>query len=108
MASADELATAEDAYCFADPGKVYVCYLPTGGSTGLGIGSGTYSVAWFNPRSGGELQGGTVEGVTGPGIRSIGEPPEDPERDWVVLLRRAAGETPRITSETKPGRASSR
>jgi hypothetical protein len=93
MACADQLVGNErntnSAYCFAAPGEVYVVYLPSGGTTELDLGDkGTsMTVRWFNPRSGGALLDGSVKEVAGPGKASLGEPPSDPDQDWVLLVR---------------------
>jgi hypothetical protein len=89
MTHADELTNALDAYCFAKPGEVYAIYLPKGGSTELDLSprARSYQVAWYNPRIGGELRTGTVTQVKGPGKVSVGDPPSDPEKDWVVLVK---------------------
>ena len=39
---------------------------------------------WFNPRSGGALQVGSVATVSGPGIVDLGQPPRDANEDWAV------------------------
>ena len=86
----DELTAAADDYCFAKPGEIYAVYLPRGGSTGLDLGESSlasYSVQWYNPRTGGELQDGTVTSINGPGTQSIGMPPADTDKDWVALVR---------------------
>jgi hypothetical protein len=67
---------------------LYVVHLPRGGEPALKLGPGKYSVQWFNPRSGGELLNGPVAVVDGPGEKSIGAPPADPEKDWVALVKR--------------------
>jgi hypothetical protein len=68
---------------------VYVVYLPSGGTTELDLGDkGTsMTVRWFNPRSGVALLDGSVKEVAGPGKASLGEPPSDPDQDWVLLVR---------------------
>jgi hypothetical protein len=53
--------------------------------------SGTYSVRWFNPRTGGALQVGSTQSIAGPGWRSIGQPPSEPQEDWAVVIRRVGG-----------------
>ena len=94
MRNADQLVgnTAHDdsRYCLADPGRRYVVYLPTGGSTSLdlGAGAGRYSVRWFDPRAGGALQTGDVREVRGPGRVALGAPPGAAGEDWVILVRR--------------------
>ncbi len=88
MRPADELTSRKDDYCLAKPGEVYAVYLPDGGSAELEIARGKYTVKWYDPRSGGRLHSGTVEVLSGPGRRSIGEPPAEKSKDWAVLVRR--------------------
>ncbi|NQT84028.1 DUF5060 domain-containing protein [bacterium] len=89
MSHNDELTSAKDDYCFAQPGRVYAIYLPRGGTTKLDPGqfSKKFSVEWFNPRTGGELKAGSVRFVEAPGWVSIGLPPSDTNKDWVVLVK---------------------
>ncbi|HQI27576.1 MAG TPA: DUF5060 domain-containing protein [Sedimentisphaerales bacterium] len=90
MAPRDELTTAQDHWCLADPGNVYAIYLPSGGVPELDLGdsTATFQIQWFNPRTGGSLRIGTIALVTGPGKTSIGQPPEDTDKDWVALVER--------------------
>ena len=74
-------------WCLARPGEMYAVYLPEGGSTYLKLIRGNYIIKWYNPRSGGKLQNGSVTGVTGPGKVSIGNPPNDGDKDWAVLVK---------------------
>ena len=77
-------------YVFAAPGEIYAVYVPGGAETRLELpATGSFRVEWFDPRGGGELRAGSVEGVRGGGSVSIGAPPEAPEEDWVALIRRA-------------------
>jgi hypothetical protein len=89
MTHRDELTSAVDDYCFARPGQIYAIYLPFGGTTGLDLGnsSATFTIQWYNPRTGDELQTGTKTEITGPGPADIGQPPTDPEKDWVALIK---------------------
>ncbi len=82
----NSLVTNRSAYCLAQPGAVYAVYLPSGGSGELNVTAGTYEIAWYNPRAGGELQRGSIQQFTGPGPLSFGSPPEDPDRDWVLFV----------------------
>ena len=77
-------------FCFAKPDETYVVYLPSGGESDLNLGdaSGNYSVKWFNPRSGGALQPGSVRTVSAGTSVSLGMPPGEAKSDWVVLLSR--------------------
>jgi len=76
-------------YCFSNPGKVYVIYLPNGGTTDLNLGNkkGTYDISWYDPRQGGALQKGSMSEATGTGKISLGSPPSDISSDWVILVR---------------------
>jgi hypothetical protein len=90
MAHHDELTSAENDYCFAKPGRIYAVYLREGGTTSLDLGdsSVTYTVQWYNPRTGGPLQTGSKTTLAGPGQVSIGYPPNDTEKDWIALIKR--------------------
>ena len=88
MNSADALSSNADSHVLAKQGSHYVIYLPNGGTTNLNLEShsGTFNVRWFNPRTGGALQTGSVQTVTGPNSKSIGNPPSEAGQDWVVLV----------------------
>ena len=88
MESADQLVDA--GYCFAQPGEIYVVYKPIGESTGLNLTgvSGNFTVQWFNPKSGGDLQQGSVADISAGGKVNLGNPPSNPEGDWVILLNK--------------------
>lgn len=77
-------------YCFAKTGEVYVVYLPAEGSAKLDLAGadGPFKVRWYNPRSGGELQPGSIEEVMGGSTVNLGEPPADPQEDWVALVKK--------------------
>ncbi len=100
MESADELTMASDDYCLALPGEIYCVYLPRGGNTRLNLidEAGCYLVSWFNPRTGGELQTGSVRIMHGGRWEFIGAPPNDDGGDWVALIRRTE---PIYTANTK-------
>jgi hypothetical protein len=94
MSHHDELTSAENDYCLADPGTIYMVYLPTGGTTTLDVGptTATFRIRWFNPREGGPLEMGTLTSTTGPGKVRIGQPAMDTDKDWVALIERVAQE----------------
>ena len=87
MRHADGLTSGADDFCFAKVGEVYAIYLPNGGTTDLELpqSKSVYSVEWFNPRMGGDLQTGSVKTMKGSG--SIGHPPAEADKDWVALVR---------------------
>jgi hypothetical protein len=78
----------EAGYCFAKPGDTYVVYLPKGGERDLLPEGGNYSIRWFDPRNGGALQTGSIESMPGGIGNSMGEPPSDLDKDWIVLVRK--------------------
>ena len=72
------------------PRELYLVYLPNGGNTGLDLTAvkGTFTVKWFNPRTGGELVNGSVNSVEGGGTVALGNPPADAGEDWLLVIRR--------------------
>ncbi|MCS7238719.1 MAG: DUF5060 domain-containing protein [Thermoguttaceae bacterium] len=77
-------------WCLALAGKVYVVYLPSGGSCELDLShtEGTFEVGWYNPRQGGPLQKAKVAEVTGGKPVILGPPPSDENEDWAILVRK--------------------
>lgn len=88
MSPHDELVSDPNAYVLAKAGEIYAVYLKKGRSAKLQIPVGDYKVQWYNPRQGGQLQQGSITTMTGGGVKSIGEPPQDRNKDWAVLIRR--------------------
>ena len=87
MKSADELTDNQDDYVFAQNGSVYAVYLPELKETKINLQGfdGSFSVKWYNPRLGGELETGSVKKVKGGDLVSIGKPKSE-QGDWVALL----------------------
>jgi len=79
---------AEGARVLAKPGEVYAVQLPRGGTATLELPEGSYSLWWYNPRTGGELIEGQLAPAAGSGRRRIGPPPAEGNKDWVALIRR--------------------
>jgi hypothetical protein len=79
---------AKDARVLAKGNEIFAVQLPAGGEAMLELGTGAYTVEWYDPRSGGRLQPGSVKRVTGPGVKSIGLPPSQHDKDWVALVKR--------------------
>jgi hypothetical protein len=90
MLPADHLISTEDTYCFAKEGEVYAIYLRKGGSTELNLGrfKSEFEVKWYNPRTGKDLHDGSIKFLEGPGKVNIGNPPQDIDKDWAVLIRK--------------------
>ncbi len=87
MNSNDGLTKNENDYVFANEGHVYAIYLPEVAETSLDLpGKYKYSVSWYNPRTGGTLQKGSIKRVKAGKDISIGLPPSE-KGDWVALIR---------------------
>ncbi|MEO0732780.1 MAG: PKD domain-containing protein [Bacteroidota bacterium] len=99
MASADDLVSGNDNWCFADQGREYAIYLKNGGTANLQlIGSQPYAVTWFNPRTGESTEGTPL---SGPGSIALGTPPGEMNEDWAIrLYRTAAANQPPTASFT--------
>ena len=100
MKNADELVGNPDhgisKFCFAKSNDTYLVYLPNGGTSSLNLAGakGDFDVRWFNPRTGGDLQSGSVKSVTGGRAVTLGNALRDVKEDWLVVVRK-----------TKPTRA---
>ncbi|MEZ5940384.1 MAG: DUF5060 domain-containing protein [Planctomycetaceae bacterium] len=81
---------SNSSYCLAKDNVLYLIYLPQGGEAKLNLkdASGNYSVAWFNPRSGGELKKADIPQVTGGKEVVLGSPPDNQHEDWLIVVRR--------------------
>ena len=94
MANADALignAKQDNSkYCLAKAGQIYLVYLPQGSSTELDLSAvqGDFTVQWFNPRTGGALRDGSVKVIRGGARASIGQPADEPQEDWLAIIRR--------------------
>lgn len=78
-------------YCFAKADEIYLVYLPNGGSTNLNLSdaTGEFTVQWFNPRTGGELEYGTRESIVAGSDLPIGSPPSSESGDdWLAVIRK--------------------
>lgn len=82
----NSLTSVTNDYCLAKPGQIYAVYLPSGGTSDLILPAGEFTVKWYNPRIGGDLQDGSVTSLTGPGTVSVGQPPNETNSDWTVLI----------------------
>jgi hypothetical protein len=77
----DSLVTHGD-FCLADPGKIYVVYLPMAGSVKVKLEPGTYQAEWFNPRTGKKTPLPDAEGP------SWTSPTAPDSGDWAILLQK--------------------
>lgn len=75
--------------------KRHVLYRKVGNASGgtlTGFPVGKYDVKWFNPRTGGALQRGSVISFTVVNSSNnviYGTPPSTPTLDWVAHIRKA-------------------
>ena len=69
-------------FCFAKQHEVYLVFLPSGGETQLDLrdNSGEFLVRWFNPRTGGALETGSVRTVAGGSSVSLAHPLRTPSK----------------------------
>ena len=92
MVSMDELTSDGEDFVFAKPGGVYCIYDPDGGRIEIDLSAeaGSFEVAWFDPRSGGDLIKGPM--VNG-GMKnvSLGRVPGEIGHDCVALVRKVRG-----------------
>ncbi len=90
MNNANELISDSDGYCFALKDEVYVIYKKVGEtimSVDMGNSGNTFSVFWYDPRNGGQLQQGNIKSINGNGLQPIGLPPNNKTQDWVCLIK---------------------
>ena len=93
MKCVDELTRGgpkNQTYCFARVGELYLVFVPTGADVQLDLSDtkGAYSVRWFNPREGGDLQQGSLTSVVGGSWVSLGAAPSQQDQDWLVIVRK--------------------
>ncbi len=81
---------AKEKYCLAKEGDIYLVYLGYVSTSSLDLlnDKGTYTVHWYNPRTGGALQIGSVQKVSGGSVVQLGNPPGKAGEDWLVVVRR--------------------
>jgi hypothetical protein len=77
----DELVDSGD-FCLAEPGRLYVVYLPMAGKVTVKLEPGHYQATWFNARSG---KSTTLPVANGPKWTSPAAPDSG---DWALLLKR--------------------
>jgi len=88
MKGANDLIDSGNAYCMAQPGLLYLVYIPDASQqTSLKLDTEKeFILRWFNAKEGGSLQEGSIKTIQGPGIVSLGQPPAAIGKDWVVVV----------------------
>ena len=76
-------------WCLADPGSLYVIYLPEGGEVSIDLSNDptSYDVTWFNPRDG-TTASSPQSTVNGGRKVSLGQAQADPTEDWAIILKK--------------------
>ena len=88
MEPMDEATPDENDYVLGKEDEVYVIYQKMGQKTGTSLRNvnGSYTASWYNPRTGEFI--GDEQSIRASDGLQVGTPPEDPEKDWVILLRK--------------------
>ncbi|MFY9152178.1 MAG: DUF5060 domain-containing protein [Prolixibacteraceae bacterium] len=86
MKAANEIISPEGAFCLAKTGEVYAIYLPKVVQAEITLPAGKFTAKWFNPRTDGKLLDGSIKNLNGGVKVSLGMPPAEPDKDWVVLI----------------------
>jgi hypothetical protein len=90
MVPSDHFILEENAWCLADPGAVYVIYLPAGTRSFTlrdQVMNGTFTTEWFNPRTGETFEGDHIQPK---GLQRFNLPGSFDQNDWVVKVSRAS------------------
>ena len=89
MQASNELVSSDGAYVLAKEDAVYAAYLPNSRDARIDLtnASGDFSVQWFDPLNGGELQAGSIKKITAGGVVDLGSPLKMTSQDWVVLVK---------------------
>lgn len=89
MESMDQLLDGADGYVYAAEGEVYTVYLPNGADKAVldltDLEDESFTLSWYNPRSGGELVEGTK--ILIGGKLYLSDPDSGVGNDWVGLIR---------------------
>lgn len=91
--SDDGATSATDDYVLRNAASTaYAIYRPNGGSTAINLPSGSWTVAWYNPRN----------GVMGPSSNFPGNLVAPGSNDWVALLIKGGAPAPTCTTFRTP------
>ncbi|WP_422081863.1 DUF5060 domain-containing protein [Ulvibacterium sp.] len=84
------LINSKEAYCFRKTGETYAAYLPDSNPYTIDLSGveGEYTLHWYDPLKGRELQQGSIKTIQGGAIQELGLPPREDKQDWIVLLRK--------------------
>lgn len=85
----DLIISKDISYCLAKENEVYAIYTEANADEvklNLKNTNKEYSVQWFDPRNGGELQNGSLATIIANGLVSLGNPPSENKKDWLILV----------------------
>lgn len=89
MLSRDDLINSGN-HCLAKENEMYALYLPNGGGAYIELpDTDPYYIRWYNPRTGGELENGSKNSISGSGRQFIGQPPREAAMDWAVIISKS-------------------
>ncbi|NNF33339.1 MAG: DUF5060 domain-containing protein, partial [Saprospiraceae bacterium] len=91
MEPKDELTAGDVSYCLAKEGEIYAIHAESNADKiklNVGTSNNTFDIKWFDPRNGGDLQDGSITSIKATGMVELGTPPSEPEKDWVILVKR--------------------
>lgn len=90
MENDNDVSSADNDYGFYKDDEVYIIYLKYGGTTDLDLRqlNGTFDISWYDPRSGGNLQTGSISDVQGGSWVNLGTAPDSVDQDWAILVRK--------------------
>ena len=88
MGSRNSLVSSGSLCLATEDLSTIVVYVKTGISVPtIQLDTGSYTVSWYNPRTGGGLLQGSITAIVQSGL--LGSPPTDAVADWVILLVKA-------------------
>ncbi len=87
MVNDNALLTGAEGCCLKKDGQLYVVFLKTAVGAKLTLPQQDYSLRWYDPRNG-RMQTTPAKTIHGGRAIPFGNPPQGPQKDWVVLLTR--------------------
>jgi len=89
MQANNSISSDSDFYCLAKENEIYVVFVPGDDNSNINLGTTgeTYEIKWFDPKNGGTLQNGSVLSVVADGNIDVGNPPNNPNEDWILYLQ---------------------
>ena len=83
----EDLIDRPDVYCAAKESDFFLLYLPESSNGMFNLPSKKYSLLWYDPLEGGDLQYSNNLEIEGKNWINLGFSPNEDGRDWVLMLR---------------------